>query len=65
MPSATPYVIYLDLSVSSSRSQVPIRVEVDGEDGLLLVPDDLQRLGLHRELLLLLPDELDLQRFPM
>lgn len=65
MPSAPPYVIYLDLSVSSSRRQVPIRVEVDGEDGLLLVPDDLQRLGLHRELLLLLPDELDLQRFPM
>lgn len=41
--------IHLDVLVPSARRQQARRVEVEREHGLLRVPDDLERLGLHRE----------------
>ena len=39
---------HLDLLVRAAGGEVAIGVKVDREDGLLAVPHDLQRLGLHR-----------------
>ena len=49
-PFVSSPTIHLDVLVPSARRQQARRVKVEREHGLLRVPDDLERLGLHREL---------------